>query len=65
MFTRTIQGRSYYAYSFHHTYERASESLEQDFADGTICEAEHPPIVSTTDRKLRGSKAQWAVMFPM
>jgi len=64
MFYRTISGRDYYAYSFHRTYDAAGEALEEYFATGEICAAEQPQIAPTADRKLRQSKAQWAVMFP-
>jgi len=65
MFTKTIQGRDYFAYSVHRTYDAACDALEDYFANGEICEAELPMIEPTTDRKLVSSKARWAVMFPM
>lgn len=64
MFTRTINGKIYFAYSFHRTRERANDALESYFASGEICDAERPEIVATTDRNLRASKAHFAVMFP-
>ena len=53
---RTIQGRDYFAYSYHKTAARASEALEEYFATDQVCGAEQPTVE-------RIGK-QWAVMFP-
>jgi hypothetical protein len=69
MHYRTIQGRSYYAYSIHLTHDGACEALEDYFASGEICEAEQPtiaPIKATPigDSRLPKATVRWGVMFP-
>jgi hypothetical protein len=60
MHYRTIQGRSYYAYSIHLTHDGACEALEDYFASGEICEAEQPQVAPIKCH----DKVRWGVMFP-
>lgn len=39
-----------FSYSSHRTRETAEAALEEYFADGEICEGEHPQIVKHGDR---------------
>lgn len=65
MLTRTIQGRDYYAYSFHRTYDAACEALEDYFASDQVSAGEHPLIAPTRDKKIRRDGVAWTVMFLM